>query len=58
MTREEAAARADDIIRLLLTHQPGTLGTGPLVNGDTAQRAAQAIATFRKELIGQLEQQQ
>jgi hypothetical protein len=54
-----AAARADEFIRLILQYQPGALkmNSAPLNDTEAAKKSAQALATFRQELITLLAQQ-
>ncbi len=54
MQQVNAAAIANDIIKLLLTHQQNPLGTSPLLDEADAQKAAKTLAAFRKELIALL----
>jgi hypothetical protein len=58
MKREiDAATQANDLIKLILQHQPGLFGSAPVSNSDRAQETARALAAFRAELIEQLKQQ-
>lgn len=53
-----AAQKADEFIKLIIQNQPGVLPPNALVSEEQAQRAAQAIAKLRSELIEQLKPQQ
>lgn len=57
MTKSEAQATANEYIKLILQHQENALGMKPLQSPDNAEKAAQALAAFRKELIAQLSAQ-
>ena len=55
----EAQSIANEFIRITPQHQTNVFGmnTAPLLNLENAQKAAQALAEFRQELIKQLTQQ-
>lgn len=57
MEQDEAVAKTDELIGLILQHQEDALGKVPLADDERARQAAQAIATFRQTLITQLTQQ-
>ena len=54
MTDSNAAFKADELIKLLLTHQANLFGEHPLANEAEARKAAQVLAAFRQELTAQL----
>ena len=57
MHEQTAANKADDIIKILLTHQQNPLGSNPLFEEEDARKTAKTIATFRKELFDLLKDQ-
>lgn len=60
MKDDHAIDMADTLIKLMLQHQPGLLGSThhPLLAVDSAKQVAQSLAALRAELIEQLKQQQ
>ena len=57
MQEISAASLATELIKLIIQHQTNLLPTVALGSPEQAQKAAQAIATLRRELTEQLEQQ-
>jgi len=57
MNESNAAFKADELIKLLLTYQADPLGKYPLADEVEARKAAQVLAAFRQELTAQLMQQ-
>lgn len=57
MQEVHAVSLADEFIRLMLQHQSIVLPQGTFADDEQARTAAQAIATFRQELIARLMQQ-
>lgn len=60
MEEKFAVTKADDLIKLMIQHQPNLFGTtvSPLSEVDRAKKAAQSLAALRTELIEQLKPQQ
>lgn len=52
MTEDQAIARADNLITVLIQHQPGFMP--PLQNPSYAEQLAKSLATFRLTLIREL----
>lgn len=59
MEKDEATAKADNLINLMIQHQPNLFGNRPpLHSEELAKTAAQSLAALRAELIAKLTQQQ
>ncbi len=54
MNDQQAREIATQLTGLLLTHQEDAFGKYPLASEDDAQRAAKALAMFRRTLIEEL----
>lgn len=52
-----AVARADQVLQLILQHQPGAVAATSLRHIDNATETAKAIAAFRLTLIEELRKQ-
>ncbi len=52
-----AFAHADKLIALAMTHQPGFLPTGTLLNSTNATNTAMQLAQLRQTLIQELKKQ-
>lgn len=57
MDDNSAKAHADNLVRMLIEHQPGLFGTGTANQAEPAKRVAQGLAALRAELIEQLKKQ-
>jgi len=59
MKEVDATYKADEFIKLMISHQPNLFGmnTAPLLDSENSKTAAQSLAVFRAELIEQLKQQ-
>ena len=57
MTEARAITKADQLLLLLIEHQPGLFAHGLLHGETTAERAAKALATVRATLIEELQKQ-
>jgi len=53
----DATNKSEELIKIILQHQPGLFGTTPLCTEESARQAAQSLAALRAELIAQLEKQ-
>lgn len=53
MTEGQATSKADDALRIILTHQPNLFGAGNMLDADNARAMAEAVAAFRQELVAQ-----
>ena len=58
MEKDEATAKADNLINLMIQFQPHAIRDGALSNPDLAKQVAQSLAALRAELITQLTPQQ
>ncbi len=57
MTEMDARNLANQVIGLVLTHQPNVLGSVPLSSEEAARQAAKQIAAFRETLVQELQKQ-
>ena len=57
LTPSEAVTRVDNLIDAMVQHQPNLFRDGALSGSDSGKFAAQALASFRKTLIEELQRQ-